>query len=156
MQGLNVCLQDVDDCGRIIPFVRFRCSSAEELAFHVEELKLGNPYKRRLVREEMMVQETYDFFTLLQQMRHEMPRFIKISPLLERMIKESIGMYPEEEGDGESEEEEEASYTSSPSSSESESGSSEEEEEEEEDAVEVSSRGKKKRKTWTSPPSDEY
>lgn len=38
-----------------------------------------------------MVQETYDFFILLQQMCYEMPRFVKLSEGLHKVIEHSIG-----------------------------------------------------------------
>lgn len=50
-EGLVMCLQDMDDPDRLLPFVRFPCKSAEELGFHVCELSLGNPYTRPLVRD---------------------------------------------------------------------------------------------------------
>lgn len=69
----------------------------------------------------MILRETYDFFTLLQQMRHEMPRFIVISPELERIIECTVrGGRKEDDDDtegGKSEEEEEAISSSSSSSS---------------------------------------
>lgn len=38
-----------------------------------------------------MVQETFDFFVLLQQMHHEMPTFIRLSDELHTAIEYAIG-----------------------------------------------------------------
>jgi hypothetical protein len=51
VEGLQMSLQDIDDPNRLIHFVRFRCTKLDELSLHLEELKLGNPYTRKLVRD---------------------------------------------------------------------------------------------------------
>jgi hypothetical protein len=51
VEGLQLSLQDIDDPDRLVHFVRFRCGEPEELGRHLEELRLGNPYTRKLVRD---------------------------------------------------------------------------------------------------------
>lgn len=65
--GLQISLKDPDDDERLVHVVRFRCRSADEMQFHVDQLLLGNPYKRMLVPDESRVQDSYDFFILLQE-----------------------------------------------------------------------------------------
>lgn len=51
VEGLQMCIRDIDDPQRLVHIVRFRCKTTEELEFHIAELKLGNPYKRLLVKD---------------------------------------------------------------------------------------------------------
>lgn len=97
VEGLQLTLLDIDDPDRCINFVRLRCKNSQELGFHISELKKGSPYKRRLIPEESKVMDTYDFFTLLQQMHHDMPSFIHLSAELKEIIRSCLGTYNEDE-----------------------------------------------------------
>ena len=126
VEGVQMCVRDLDDAERLVHIVKFRCESAGELEFHIAELKLGNPYKRLLVKDvsvththtcsprfletrltplkknqEVMVQELFDFFLLLQMISYNTPGALVMSPELKRIVDDTMGTIKNWGGEGE-------------------------------------------------------
>lgn len=95
---LQISLKDADDDERLVHVVRFRCRSVDEMQFHVEQLLLGNPYKRMLVPDESRVQDTYDFFILLQEIWCSAEGdFFRVSDGLKRVVDQVLDACDEDQ-----------------------------------------------------------
>lgn len=99
------------------------------------------------MRDEMMVQETYDFFVLLRQMSHEMPSFIRLSPGLQLAIRYAIGDVGEPEAGAEDEDDEEEAVETDSDPEEVDPGS----DEDDEDGHGAVHRGRAKRPRYVPP-----